>query len=107
MFDNHAKAVMDILQILFEMLGLILPPGSIFIKRYLNVFMVVEMEISRHTYLQVFILNLFSFQTRHVCLIPENITANLPMIWVKEQLPVSIWKSIRPPKSLPICNLPS
>ena len=44
MFDNHAKAVMDILQILFEMLGLILP-GAIFINRYLNVFMVVEMEM--------------------------------------------------------------
>ena len=50
MFDNHAKAVMDILQILFEMLGLIPPPGSIFIKRYLNVFIVVEMEICKRIY---------------------------------------------------------
>ena len=33
MFDNHAKAVMDILQILFEMLGLIPPPKGQFSLR--------------------------------------------------------------------------
>ena len=54
MFDNHAKAVMDILQILFEMLGLIPSPGSVFIKNNLNVFMVVEMEISRRMYLHMY-----------------------------------------------------